>query len=135
MVVRKSEETEYLKVIPKENLIAVPDEEINNIVKVVNWIVDNSEEDVIAMIDDDMNDLIYRLDFNEKITDPEVITSELERIAQLKDWILLRYRCGVTGTAQEQNYPQAKVSVFPRSNGCKFRRKFPKDPKRPNSQF
>lgn len=83
VVVRKSEETEYLKVIPKENLIAVPDEEINNIVKVVNWIVDNSEEDAIAMIDDDMNDLIYRLDFNEKITDPEVITSELERIAQL----------------------------------------------------
>lgn len=39
VVVRKSEETEYLKVIPKENLIAVPDEEINNIVKVVNWIV------------------------------------------------------------------------------------------------
>lgn len=36
VVVRKSEETEYLKVIPKENLIAVPDEEINNIVKVVN---------------------------------------------------------------------------------------------------
>ena len=54
---------------------------------------------------------------------------------RLKDWILLRYRCGVTGTTQEQNYPQAKVSVFPRSNGCKFRRKFPKDPKRPNSQF
>ena len=182
VVVRKSEETEYLKVIPKENLIAVPDEEINNIVKVVNWIVDNSEEDVIAMIDDDMNDLIYRLDFNEKITDPEVITSELERIAQLmvdldigygavdasiapwnyaqeftfagtsgglrwfnkkvykarfdeKIGYCLRYRCGVTGTAQEQNYPQAKVSVFPRSNGCKFRRKFPKDPKRPNSQF
>ena len=70
VVVRKSEEDEYLKVIPKENLIAVPDEEINNIVKVVNWIVDNS-------------DLIHRLDFNEKITDPEVITSELERIAQL----------------------------------------------------
>lgn len=50
VVVRKSEETEYLKVIPKENLIAVPDEEINNIVKVVNWIVDNSEEDAIAMM-------------------------------------------------------------------------------------
>lgn len=28
VVVRKSEETEYLKVIPKENLIAVPDEEM-----------------------------------------------------------------------------------------------------------
>ncbi len=83
VIVRKSEENDYLKVIPKENLIAVPDHEIDNIVKVVNWIVDNSEEDVIAMIDDDMNDLIYRLDFNEKIVDQEIITSELERIAQL----------------------------------------------------
>ena len=35
------------------------------------------------MRDDDMNDLIYRLDFNEKITDSELITSELERIAQI----------------------------------------------------
>ena len=67
----------------RELLQKEQNEEINNIVKVVNWIVDNSEEEVIAMIDDDMNDLIYRLDFNEKITDPEVITSELERIAQL----------------------------------------------------
>lgn len=67
VVVRKSEEYDYLKIIPKENLIAVPDNEINNIVKVVNWIVDNSKEDIIAMIDDDMNDLIYRLDFNEKL--------------------------------------------------------------------
>ena len=65
VVVRKSEEDAYLKVISKENMIAVPDEEIDNIVKVVNWIVDNAEEDVIAMIDDDMNDLIYRLDFNQ----------------------------------------------------------------------
>lgn len=83
VVVRESEKENYLKVIPKENLIAVPDEEINNIVKVVNWIVENAEEEVIAMIDDDMPDLIYRLDYNDRITDPEVITSEIERIAQL----------------------------------------------------
>jgi hypothetical protein len=83
VVVRESEKEAYLKVIPPENLITVPDGEIDNIIKVANWIVDNSEEEVIAMIDDDMNDLIYRTDYNEKITDPEVCTSELERIAQL----------------------------------------------------
>ena len=83
VVVRKSEEEEYLQTIPKENLVSVPDEEINNIVKVVNWIVDNAEEDVFAMIDDDMSNLLYRLDNNEKIEDPEIITSEIERIGQL----------------------------------------------------
>lgn len=82
-VVRKSEEEAYLKVIPRENLIAVPDEEICNIVKVVNWIIDNSEEEVIAMVDDDMKDFIYRLDMNVNFSDPEIITSEIERLAQI----------------------------------------------------
>ena len=83
VVVRKSQEEEYLQVIPKENLIAVEDDKIDNIVKVVNWIVENSPEDVIAMIDDDMNHLVYRLDYNEFFDDSYTVTSELERIAQL----------------------------------------------------
>lgn len=83
VVVRKSEEDDYLNVIPKENLISVADEEINSIEKVVNWIVENSEEKVIAMIDDDMKDCLYRFDYNEKVTDKTVITSEIERIAQI----------------------------------------------------
>lgn len=83
VVVRESEKKDYLKVIPKENLIAVPDEEIDNIVKVVNWIIDNSEEEIIAMIDDDIIDMIYRLEYNENFKEPEFVTSELERIAQI----------------------------------------------------
>lgn len=105
VVVRKSEENDYLKVIPADNLIAVPDEEINNIVKVVNWIVDNAEEEVIAMIDDDMNDLIYRLDFNEKITDPEIVTSELERIGQLISDLDIGY-AAVDASIAPWNYSQ-----------------------------
>jgi len=35
------------------------------------------------MIADDCPDFIYRLDTNTKVTDPEVITAEIERIAQL----------------------------------------------------
>ena len=82
-VVRESEYEQYRKVIPEENIIAVKDEEICNIVKVVNWIIDNSEEDIIAMVDDDMRDFVYRLDTNTSVTDPEIATSEIERIAQL----------------------------------------------------
>lgn len=83
VIVRKSEEKQYLQVIPKENLIAVEDEKINDIKKVMKWIIENAEEQVIVTIDDDMKDVIYRLDTNEKVTDKEVVTSEIERIAQL----------------------------------------------------
>lgn len=105
VVVRKSEEEDYLKVIPRDNLISVNDKEINNIVKVVNWIVDNSEEDVIAMIDDDMSDLIYRLDFNDSLTNPETITSELERIAQIMVDLDIGYGA-VDATILPWNYGQ-----------------------------
>lgn len=83
VVVRKSQEEDYAKTIPRENIIAVEDDKINSISKVWNWIIDNAEEEVIATLGDDMADTVYRLDFNEKITDPEIVTSELERIGQL----------------------------------------------------
>ena len=82
-VVRKSEEEAYLKVIPRENLIAVEDSEIDSIIKVSNWIIFNTPEEVICMVDDDMPHFIYRLDYNEKFDDPETATAEIERIAQL----------------------------------------------------
>ena len=82
-VVRKSEEEDYLKVIPPEHLMAVEDDEIDSMIKVANYIIENAKEDVIAMIDDDIPRFIYRLDTNEPVTDPEIITSEIERIAQL----------------------------------------------------
>lgn len=105
VVVRESEREVYLEKIPEENLIAVPDGEIDNIIKVVNWIVDHSPEPVIAMIDDDMKDLIYRLDYNERITDPEVCTSEIERIAQLMVDLNLGY-AAVDASIAPWNYTQ-----------------------------
>ena len=83
VVVRESEAEAYEKTIPKENIIAVEDEKINNVCKVWNWIIDNAEEDYISIIGDDCPDFYYRLDKNVRITDPEVITSEIERVAQL----------------------------------------------------
>ncbi len=103
VVVRKSEEEEYLRVIPKENLIAVEDSEIDSIIKVANWIVQNSPEDVIAMIDDDMSDCIYRLDTKERVKDPEVITAEIERIAQLLVDLKIGYGA-VDASATPWNY-------------------------------
>ncbi len=83
VVVRKSQEEDYAKSVPRENIIAVPDEEIDSLVKVMNWIPDNAEEDIICVLGDDMSDTIYRLETNESVKDPEVVTSEIERIAQL----------------------------------------------------
>lgn len=81
-VVRKSEEEDYRKA-GITDLIAVEDSKIDSLLKVIQWIVDNAPEDVIAMIDDDIDNLIYRLDYNSDITDPEIATAEIERIAQV----------------------------------------------------
>lgn len=81
-VVRKSEEESYRNA-GVENIWAIEDSEIDNAVKVVNYIIDHAPEQMIAMIDDDVEALLYRMDTTEKVTDPYVVTSEIERIAQL----------------------------------------------------
>ena len=81
-VVRKSEEEAY-KARGIKDVWAVPDHEIDNLVKVSNYINDNSPERIIFTIDDDVDYFMYRMDKNEKITDKEVVMGEIERIAQL----------------------------------------------------
>ena len=82
-VVRKSEEKLYREA-GITNILAVDDELINSGAKAVYWIAANAEEDVVAIIDDDIKDFLYRIDTNDKINkDKEIITSEIERIAQL----------------------------------------------------
>lgn len=81
-VVRKSEEEEY-RARGIKDVWAVPDHEIDNLVKVTNFINDNSPEKIIFTIDDDVDYFMYRMDKNEKITDKEVVMGEIERIAQL----------------------------------------------------
>lgn len=83
VVIRQSEYEDYLKTIPAENIIAVPDELICSVPKVWNWIIDNAEEDCFCIIGDDVPRFYYRMEKSEAITDPEVITSEIERIGQL----------------------------------------------------
>ena len=81
-VVRKSEEEAYKRRGIKK-VWGVQDEEIDNYVKVTNYINEHSPEQVIFTIDDDVEYFIYRLDKNEKLTDKEIIMSEIERVAQI----------------------------------------------------
>lgn len=104
-VVRKSQKEDYLKVIPEENLIAVDDEEICSVSKVWNWVIDNAEEEVIAILGDDMSGCLYRLDFNVPIEDYSLITAEIERIAQLIYDLDIGYGCD-DATNTPWNYNQ-----------------------------
>lgn len=81
-VVRKSQEEAY-RARGIQSIWAVPDNEIDNIVKVCNYINDHAPEKIICEIDDDVDYFLYRMEKNEKLTDPEIITSELERIGQI----------------------------------------------------
>lgn len=81
-VVRKSEEQLY-KEAGVKNIIAVEDEKINSMVKAFQWIIDNAKEDVFVYMDDDIEDLIYRMDDNTCLNDPDKVTAEIERIAQI----------------------------------------------------
>lgn len=81
-VVRKSEEQQYRQRGIKD-IWAVEDRKIDNLCKVSNYIVDNSPEDVIFTIDDDVDHFIYRLDKNVEFTDKDTIMAEIERIAQI----------------------------------------------------
>ena len=80
-IVRKSEEQLYKDAGVKT--LAVEDNEINSVCKVMNWAIENTPEDVIAIIDDDIKSFSYRLETNTLIQDKETITREIERIAQL----------------------------------------------------
>lgn len=93
VVVRKSQKEDYAKTIPEENIIAVEDEEINSLVKVCNWIAEKTEEDIVCLLGDDIPYMLYRMDYNVKLTSPEIITSEIERIAQLMCDLGIGYGC------------------------------------------
>lgn len=81
-VVRKSQRDDYVAA-GFENVISVDDDEIDNYDKAYNWVVDNSLEDVVAVVDDDISSFIYRLDTSKKIEDPMIVQAEFERLAQI----------------------------------------------------
>ena len=86
-VVRKSEEAAYAEALKDcldhIKILAVEDKLICGLTEVNQWLIDNAPEDCIAILDDDIHRFLYRMIDSEDIKDPEVVTSELERIGQL----------------------------------------------------
>lgn len=83
-VVRQSEEAAYREVdLGPCDVLAVADELICGLTEVNQWLIDNAPEDIICVLDDDLHHFYYRMDTTETIEDPEVVTAELERVAQL----------------------------------------------------
>lgn len=80
-VVRKSQERQY-RDAGIESILAVDDLEINSLQKVTNYIIERTPEDVVALLDDDVYKVSYRLDSLTAITDPSLVSMELERLAQ-----------------------------------------------------
>lgn len=85
-IVRESEYDEYveaLKDFKNVEIRAVPDDLICGLTEVNQWLIDNAEEDLIAILDDDIHHFYYRMFDTVSIEEPEIVTAELERFAQL----------------------------------------------------
>ena len=80
-VVRESEKDRYEAA--GVDVLAVPDSEIDSIAKVQNWIIENTPEDVVAIVDDDVAHFSYRIEAVDEIPDREGATREIERLAQI----------------------------------------------------
>ena len=92
-VVRASESELYRKA-GVENVWAVPDEEVNNAIRTYWWIVDHAPEDIVFIADDDIEDMMYRLDDTTRLNkDKNTIMAEIERIAQMMVDLNVGYAC------------------------------------------
>lgn len=86
-IVRESEYEEYVEALKEYadhiRVQAVEDSQICGLTEVNQWLADNAPEDVIAILDDDIHHFYYRMFDTSSIDDPEIVTSELERVGQL----------------------------------------------------
>lgn len=82
-VVRASEEQLY-KDSGILNVLAVPDQDIDSLPKTRQWIIDNTPEDIVVQIDDDIERFSFVNKNNyEAISDKDIVDIELLRIAQI----------------------------------------------------
>lgn len=103
-VVRESEEAAYREAgITK--ILTAPDEEINSLAKVRQWIIDNTPEDIVIQCDDDISRMIYKGKNNKvEIADKDVIDMEFERVAQILSDLRLGFAsCTMTGDVRKFN--------------------------------
>lgn len=87
-VVREEEADQY-RASGIDDMLVIPTGEAWSFMSTLYWIIKHAPEDVIFVADDDIEKFVYRLDdtrYLEKsdgIPDKEMVTSEVERIAQL----------------------------------------------------
>lgn len=103
-VVRKSEEEAY-RAAGVKKILAVEDELINCMSKTRQWIIDNAPEDIVMQIDDDISQIMYRLEDTTVIEDKDVIDMEFLRIAQILEDLHLGF-ASITVTAKPWSYTQ-----------------------------
>lgn len=85
LVVREEEYDEYKK-YGHSNLISIPKGTVHDFASTFFWIINNTDEDVICILDDDIKSFSYRQDVYQLLKGDEgkeKATSELERVAQL----------------------------------------------------
>lgn len=114
-VVRESEAELYRK-NGIENLWVVKDELIDNIHKVHQYIIDESPEDIICIIDDD-GKLVYRTETTREMT-PEEGSMELERTAIMMNDLGLGYAC--TDAVPAPYYYVSEFVFKGMCGGCKW---------------
>lgn len=114
-VVRASE-AELYKAAGIDNLWVVEDKLIDNIHKVHQYIIDESPEDVICIIDDD-GKLMYRNIDTRDMTQEEA-SAELERIGQLIVDLKLGYAC--TDAVPAPFYYTQEFMFKGMCGGCKW---------------
>lgn len=87
-VVREEQEEEYRKAVG-DDLLVIPQGSVDNFMSTFYWIINNTPEDVICIVDDDVKIMSYRNDKRYPIVnddgtpDIETATMECERIGQL----------------------------------------------------
>ena len=88
-VVRESEAEKYREA-GIDNMLVIPaDSGVNNFMSTLYWIIANTPEDVIFIADDDIERFVYRTDVTRNLLldddtpNKELVTAEVERIAQL----------------------------------------------------
>lgn len=85
----REEEAEAYRASGVEDLLVIPTGAVRSFMTTLDWIIKNTPEDVIYVVDDDIIRFVYRMDDKRYletepgVPDKEKITSEIERIAQL----------------------------------------------------
>lgn len=82
-VVRESEEDLYREAGVR-SIMTAPDNEIDSLPKIRQWIIDNTPEDIVIQVDDDIERFSYVNKVNMvEVEDPDIVDAELARIAQI----------------------------------------------------